>query len=77
MSANLNSNGNNGKIAWGLREAAEACGLSVPYLRKQIDADKLRPIYVGKRVLIPDNELKRWLGLTSNGEIETPQSAAA
>lgn len=74
MSTNLNGNG---KLAWGLREAAEACSVSVPYLRKLIDDKKIRPLRVGKRVLIADSELKRWLGLDSNGAANNAQSAAA
>lgn len=74
MSTNLNGNG---KLAWGLREAAEACCVSVPYLRKKIESEEIRPLRVGRRILIADSELKRWLGLDSNGDTENAQSAAA
>ena len=74
MSTNANGNGN-GKLAWSLPEAADACSVSVPYLRKKIDSKEITPIRVGRRVLIADAELRRWLGL--NGNTEEAQSAAA
>jgi excisionase family DNA binding protein len=54
----------NQRLAWGLRDAAEACGVSVPYLRKKIASNEIRPTRAGRRVLIADRELRRFLGLS-------------
>jgi len=54
-------NGNIQKLAWGLNEAAESCGVSVAYLRKIIANGEIRPTKAGRRVLIADSELRRWL----------------
>lgn len=57
------------KLAWNLREAAGACGVSVALLRKEIDAGRLSALRAGRRLLIADAELRRWLGL-SQAQIE-------
>lgn len=69
----VNGNGD-GRLAWNLREAAIACGVSVPFLRKTIEKGELATTRAGRRVLIPDYELRRWLGL--NGEANTQIKAA-
>lgn len=64
-----------GRITWNLREAASACGISVAFLRKSIEKGDLRPTRAGRRVLIADSELRRWLGLAN--DTDNAQSAAA
>ena len=66
-----NENGNGERYAWGLHEAARACGVSVPFLRKLIRQNEIKPTRAGRRVLISDKELKRYLGLAENSEQET------
>jgi excisionase family DNA binding protein len=63
------------RLAWSLSDAAKACGVSVPYLRKIIDKGEIKPTRAGRRVLITDKELKRWLGLSVSGA-ENAQTAA-
>lgn len=47
--------------AWGLPEIAESLGVSVGLLRKQIDEGKLRSIRLGKRVLVSEEELQKYI----------------
>ena len=70
-----NHDGNAHRLAWSLREAALSCGVSVAYLRKVIDKGEIKPTRLGRRVLITDFELKRWLGL--DNAAENSEEAAA
>ena len=47
------------RLALGLKEAAEAVGLSHWQLRKYIREGKLQAVRLGKRVLIEPSELQR------------------
>lgn len=69
-----NGNAANQRLAWNLYEAAAACGVSVPYLRKKIANREIQSTRAGRRVLIADNELRRWLGINRTGDGE--QAAA-
>ena len=47
------------RLALGLKEAAEAVGLSHWQLRKYIREGKLQAVRLGKRVLVEPSELQR------------------
>jgi excisionase family DNA binding protein len=47
------------RFALGLKEAAEAVGLSHWTIRKYIREGKLRAVRLGKRVLVEPSELQR------------------
>jgi len=47
------------RLALGLKEAAEAIGLSHWQLRKYIREGKLRAVRLGRRVLVEPGELQR------------------
>lgn len=47
------------RLALGLKEAAEAIGLSHWQLRKYIREGKLRAVRLGRRVLVEPQELER------------------
>src|SRR5260370_32662172 len=47
----------------GVQQAATTSGLSLRYLRAQIKSGKLRTILCGRRVLVPVDALKEFLGL--------------
>lgn len=49
------------KLALGLRDAAESVGVSVPFLRLEISRGRLKPARLGRRIVIPESELKRYL----------------
>lgn len=48
-------------IARGIKEAAEAVGVSPSFIRKAIEAGDLRRSRVGRRVLIKEEDLIAWL----------------
>lgn len=50
------------RLAWGLAELAEALGVSLGFLRKEITRGSLKARKVGRRVLVLDRDLKKYLG---------------
>ena len=48
-------------LAYTPADAAKAVGMSVVFLRREIDAGRLACRYAGRSVLIPADELKSWL----------------
>ena len=56
------------RFALGLKEAAEAVGLSHWQLRKYIREGKLRAVRLGKRVLVEPSELQRLIEQGRIGE---------
>ena len=44
---------------WTIPDAANYCAVSDRHLRRLIDEQKVRAIRLGRRVLIPDAELRR------------------
>ena len=52
------------RIAWGLAEIAESTGLSLAFLRNEVRKEALPVKRFGQRVLVLDDDLKRYL---SNG----------
>ena len=52
------------RIAWGLAEIAESTGLSLAFLRNEVRKEALPVKRFGRRVLVLDDDLKRYL---SNG----------
>jgi excisionase family DNA binding protein len=49
------------RIALSLNEAASACGVSHWSLRKAISSGKLKPMRVGRKILVSPEELRRFL----------------
>lgn len=49
------------KLAYSVSEASERTSLSKAFLRNEIRAKKLKAKLVGRRVLILDADLKKWL----------------
>lgn len=47
------------RIAWSVTEAAEALGVHPASVRRLIAAGQLGSLRVGRRVLVPDAELRR------------------
>ncbi len=54
------------RIAWSLAEIAEQTGLSVGYLRNEVRASRLPIREFGRRVLVLDEDLRRYLTEGSN-----------
>jgi excisionase family DNA binding protein len=49
------------RLSWRLDEASRATGLSVNFLRKEIEAGELRSIKRGRCVILLDSDLKEYL----------------
>jgi excisionase family DNA binding protein len=49
------------RAAWSLREVAELTGLSVSFLRNEAAAERLHACRFGRRVLVRDEDLKKYL----------------
>ena len=49
------------KLAYTIKEAATACGVSEPVIRRAIAAGDLVPSYPTSRPVIPRAELESWL----------------
>jgi hypothetical protein len=47
--------------AWGLAEIKGVTGLSIPFLRKDIKAGNLKVTRFGRRILVSDAELTRYI----------------
>ena len=55
------------KMAWRLKELANASGLSVSFLRKEIREGRLPMRRAGKAVLVLDSDFKRYLERSVDG----------
>jgi len=50
-----------GRLAWPLVDLAYELGVSVPFLRLEISRGRLKPARLGRRVVVPDDEVRRYL----------------
>jgi len=78
MQMNINVT-ENIRMAWSLADIARATGLSVNFLRYEVRRGNLIVRRFGRRVLVGDQELRRYLetGSLGNGEPRESTSAAA
>jgi hypothetical protein len=51
----------NQKLGWTLEELSLSLGVSVPFLRLEIKRGKLRAAHLGRRVVLLDAEVRRYL----------------
>ncbi len=56
------------RIAWSLADIAERTGLSLGFLRNEVRAARLPVKHFGRRVLVLDEDLRRYLNEGSNAE---------
>ena len=63
-----------GRVSLGIREAAAALGVSEGLVRKWLP--EIPHVHLGERVLIPVDQLKRWLQERSRTEQESSRHAA-
>jgi excisionase family DNA binding protein len=49
------------KLGWTVEELARSLSVSVPFLRLEIKRGKLRATHLGRRVVLFDNEVRRYL----------------
>jgi excisionase family DNA binding protein len=49
------------KIGWTIEELARSLSVSVPFLRLEIKRGRLRAAHLGRRVVLFDSEVRRYL----------------
>ena len=59
------------RLAWGLSEIAEFTGLSLAFLRNEVRAGRLPSRKFGRRLLIRDEDLQKYLTDGSPGNKRT------
>jgi excisionase family DNA binding protein len=64
------------RLAWGLGEVAKHTGLSLAFLRAEVRAGRLAARKFGRRVLVPDEILQRYLAEGSPGNNSSEHKAA-
>jgi hypothetical protein len=57
---------NSPKLAWTLEEPAHSLSVSVPFLRLEVKRGKLRAAHLGRRVVLLDAEVRRYLAEASD-----------
>jgi excisionase family DNA binding protein len=60
------------RIAWGLAEIAESTGLSLAFLRNEVRRNALPVKRFGRRVLVLEEDLKKYLACGSQATAKTP-----
>jgi excisionase family DNA binding protein len=53
------------KLGWSLEELAHSLGVSVPFLRLEVKRGRLRAAHLGRRVVLLDAEVRRYLAEAS------------
>ena len=59
------SNHLNSKLGWTLEELARSLSVSVPFLRLEIKRGRLHAAHLGRRVVLLDEEVRRYLAEAS------------
>jgi excisionase family DNA binding protein len=49
------------KLGWALEELARSLSVSVPFLRLEVKRGRLKAAHLGRRVVVLDDELHRYL----------------
>jgi hypothetical protein len=50
------------KLGWTLAELAQSLSVSVPFIRLEVKRGRLKVAHLGRRVVVPDKEARRYLG---------------
>jgi excisionase family DNA binding protein len=62
-SRNVTYPANSPRLTWSVAQAAESCGLSIRSIWAAIADGRLASVTVGRRRLIPDASLRKFLGI--------------
>lgn len=54
------------KLGWTLAELARSLGVSVPFIRLEVKRGRLRAAHLGRRVVVLDTEVRRYLAQASD-----------
>lgn len=65
------------RMAWGLGEVAEFTGLSLAFVRNEVRAGRLPFRRFGRRILIRDEDLQKYLAEGSSGDKSCDESEQA
>ena len=65
------------KLGWTLSELANSLSVSVPFLRLEVKRGRLRAAHLGRRVVVLDTEVRRYLDKASGDEIRPDQHLAS
>lgn len=65
------------RLSWRLNELAKASGLSVPFLRKEMSAGRLKVRKVGAAVIVLDEDARAFLSGEGNQQNLATASAVA
>jgi excisionase family DNA binding protein len=57
---------NSPKLGWTLEELAHSLGVSVPFLRLEVKRGRLHAAHLGRRVVLLDAEVRRYLAEASD-----------
>lgn len=58
----------NAKLGWTLEELARSLSVSVPFLRLEIKRGRLRAAHLGRRVVLLDSEVHKYLAEANEGD---------
>jgi excisionase family DNA binding protein len=61
----MKENDRNSKLGWTVEDLAESLSVSVPFLRLEIKRGRLRAAHLGRRVVVLDVEVQRYLAEAS------------
>jgi excisionase family DNA binding protein len=53
------------KLGWTLHELARSLGVSVPFIRLEVKRGRLKAAHLGRRVVVLDTEVRRYLAEAS------------
>jgi excisionase family DNA binding protein len=56
------------KLGWTLDELARSLSVSVPFIRLEVKRGRLKAAHLGRRVVVLDTEVRRYLAEASEGE---------
>jgi hypothetical protein len=59
---------NGPKLGWTLGELASSLSVSVPFLRLEVKRGRLKAAHLGRRVVVLDTEVRRYLAEASAAE---------
>ncbi len=74
QSINNPTNGKGERLAMSIKEAAERLSVSASFMRLEIARGHLRPIRLGRRVLIGESEIGRYLAASMAVEAQPIRS---
>ncbi len=56
------------KLGWTFEELASSLSVSVPFLRLEVKHGRLRAAHLGRRVVVLDTEVRRYLAQASESD---------